>query len=82
MFVYVCLLQKNNFARNCFCTQKLVGAVISHFFDTHTHTHTYIYIYIFISILCIETTNVLLFSTGLEGYNYAVRTLYVAYYSN
>ena len=39
MFVYVCLLQRNNFAKICFCTPppKKVGAGISH--------SLYIYIY-------------------------------------
>ena len=71
MFVYVCLLQRNNFAKICFCTPppKKVGAGISH--------SLYIYIYI---RLCIGTTNVLLFSTCLWSYTYAVRTLYVVYF--
>jgi len=31
------------------------------------------------SILCIGTTNVFLFNTGLEGFTYAVGTVCVAY---
>ena len=82
MFVYMGLLQKNNFAKIYFNTQKIVGCRYLPFVLICIYIFIYIHIFILyvnISILCIGTSNVLLFSTGLQGYTYTMRILHIAY---
>jgi len=45
--------------------KKLVVAVISHSFDIYIYIFIYVCVCVRISILCIGTTNLLLFNTGL-----------------
>jgi len=70
--VCMCLFWRNRFAKTCFSTPCIRPH--KHFAKvclSSTNVH--------VSILCIRTTIVLLFSTGLQGYTYAVGTQYVSY---